>query len=196
MLVNRLVASSVAVLLLVTSSFIILQRGGILAWSGAVVALLVIVKAWLWPSSRDAQLTVAVLAVWGLAWVAIWQYVKSVWESGEVVEIRVDSPSGSHVARVWVLDLDGEPAMYYDAPPNIAQQLLEGAAVTMTRNGTEVDGCANTSRVSDLSQDVVAAFSVRMEEKYQARNNATGIFYTFLGGRRDRIPILLRLTEC
>jgi len=196
LLVNRLVALSVAVLLLVASIFIILQRGGTLAWSGAVVALLLMVKAWIWSSSRDAQLTVFVLAFWGLSWVAIWQYVKSVWESGEVVEITVDTPSGPHAARVWVLDVDGEPTMYYDAPPVIAQQLLKGAAVTMTRNGTEVDGCANASRVSDLSQDVVAAFSLRMEEKYQARNNATGIFYTFLGGRRDRIPILLRLTEC
>jgi hypothetical protein len=192
----RFAALSLAAGLLVASGFLILQRGGMLAWSGALLALLLAAKVWLRPSTKDLALAVSLLTLWGLAWAAIWQYVKSEWESGEVVVIDIETPSGRHTARVWILELNGEPTMYYDAPPRIAQQLLNGAPVAMRRNGVTVHECADASRVTEVSDEVLTKVFDRMEEKYQERNNATQIFYRMLGGERDRVPILLRLTAC
>lgn len=182
--------------LLVASSFLILQRGGMLAWAGALLALLLAAKVWLWPSTRDLALVVSLLVLWSLTWAAIWQYVQSEWESGEVAAIRIDTPSGPHAARVWILELNDEPTMYYDAPPRIAQQLLQGARVAMSRNGVTVHACADARRVADVSDEVLTGLFARMQEKYQERNNATRIFYFVLGGQRDRVPVLLRLAPC
>lgn len=134
-----------------------------------------------------------VLAVWAIAWGATWYYVMATWESGEVVQLEL---ADGHIARVWVFDTTEGPVMYYDAPPEVASRLLAGAPVSMTRNDRVRHECAHASRVDELPEERVADLLGQMEAKYEGRNTATAVFYTVLGGRRDRVGVVIELTPC
>lgn len=193
MFTSRSIAVGVASCLFVASAFLVVDRGGLLAWGGGVLGALLLLKVLRRPSSRDVVLTVAVLGLWTLSWVATWSYVKATWESGEVVQLVIDD---RHTARVWVLDMSDGPTMYYDAPPDIASRLLAGASVSMTRNGRVRHECASASLVRDLPDERVQDVIHEMEEKYSGGNTATAVFYSVLGGKRDRVPLLIHLTPC
>lgn len=191
--INAVVAVVLAAGLLAAAGGLAVDRGGLLAWAGVGLAALLALKAWRWPSPRDTLLAVATIGAWVLAWGATWRYVVTTWESGEVVQLDI---AGGHSARVWVFDLDDGPAMYYDAPPKAAGRLLAGAPLTMTRGGEVRDACADAARVQDLPAAQVADVLQRMDTKYAAASRATGVFYAVLGGRRDRVGLLVRLAPC
>lgn len=177
----------------VASVSLIVDRGGLLAWVGLALSVAVLAKALRWPSPADALTALAIASLWAGAWAATWYYVVTTWESGEVVEIEVD---GGHRARVWVLDLNDGPVMYYDAPPAIAQRLLDGAPMTVTRGQRTQSGCARAARVEDLPEARLQDALDAMSRKYRDSNRATGIFYAVLGGKRDRVDVLMSLGPC
>jgi hypothetical protein len=148
------------------------------------------------PSRTDSLLSLGFTLLWVVAWVVTWDYVRSAWESGEVVEIGVQVPGGIHNARLWVFDLDGEPVVYYDAPPRVGDELLAGAPMTINRGDRRIAGCSAATRVDELSDEEIAAVFSLIEKKYHEHNRATEVFYSVLGGERDRIALLLRIKEC
>ncbi len=190
---GRVLALAVGICMFVAAAALVVDRGGLLAWIGVVAALLVLLKILRWPARHDASIALATLGVWAIAWGGTWSYVVSTWESGEVVELDV---AGGHTARVWVLDMSDKPVMYYDAPPDVAGSLLAGARLTVTRNGRVSQGCADAARVDGTAEVRLQEVFSRMEEKYKERNRATEIFYSVLGGRRDRVAVLMELTPC
>ena len=190
---GRSIAVCLAAALFVAGGFAAFDRGGLLAWIGVLLGALLLLKAWRRPSPKDAVLALAALGLWLVGWAATWQYVMSTWESGEVVQIEVE---GGHVARLWVLELNGEPHMYYDAPPEIARQLLAGAALSVERGGQIRQGCASAERVDDLPEARMQEALGLMEAKYADQNMATNVFYVVLGGRRDRVGLLMKLEPC
>jgi hypothetical protein len=192
----RGVAAIAATTLLAASVLLIVQRGGLLAWTGAILALPLLAKILLWPSPADGRASAAVLLLWALAWLATWQYVKHVWESGEVVETRIGPPSAEHTARLWVVDANERATLYYDSPPEIASTLLAGAQITMSRGGSVAHGCAKAVRVSSLPESAQASFLELMNAKYAQRNDATQIFYSVLGSDRSRVPVLMHVSRC
>ena len=190
---GRSIALGVVCCMWVAAAFLAFDRGGLLAWVGVVLGALLLLKILRRPSPRDAVLSLAALGIWAISWGAAWSYVVSTWESGEVVVVDV---AGEHTARVWVLDQSDGPLMYYDAPPDVAGRLLEGAPLSMTRNGHTRHECASASRVEDLPEEQLQELIGQLEEKYAGRNTATVVFYSVLGGRRDRVGVLIRLTPC
>ncbi|MDJ0788424.1 MAG: hypothetical protein QNK05_16580 [Myxococcota bacterium] len=190
---QRRIALGAIACLLVASAFLVVDRGGLLAWLGAVLAAGLLLKILRRPSARDALLSAGALGVWAISWGATWGYVVSTWESGEVVQLDV---AGEHTARVWVLDLSGGPIMYYDAPPEVASPLLAGEAVSMTRDGRVRDACAVAARAEDLPEDRLQDLIGRMEEKYGSRNLATTVYYSVLGVKRDRVGLVIELAPC
>ena len=183
----------VASCIFVAAAILVVYRGGLLAWIGVVLGILLLLKTLFRPSPRDAVLSVAILAIWTLSWGAAWNYVVSTWESGEVVQLEL---TGGHTARLWVVDMSDGPFMYYDAPPDVARQLLAGAPISVTRNGQVRRGCATSIRVRELPKDRYQEMYDQMEAKYEGRNTATAVFYSVLGGRRDRIGLLIELSPC
>jgi len=177
----------------VGAAYLVVDRGGLLAWIGVVLGALVLLKVLLRPSPRDAMWSVAILGIWIASWVIAWSYVRSTWESGEVVQIEI---AGGHTARVWVLDTSEGPVMYYDAPPDVADRLLAGTSLSMTRDGHVRNECASASRVEELPDARVQDLIERMAEKYEGRNTATEVFYSVLGGKRDRVGLVIELTPC
>ena len=182
--------------LLITSGYLVYRRGGILAWLGLVAALAMLAKHFGRPSRTDVFVALGFTVLWAASWAAAWGYVRSTWESGEVVEIGVQVSDEIHTARVWVLDVDGEPLMYYDAPPLVGHALLANAPMTVERGDKSMVGCADATSVDDLSGDELAALFAVMEAKYQERNHATNVFYAILGGEKDRIGLVLRIKQC
>ncbi len=190
---RRLIAVGAVSCMFAAAAFLVVERGGLLAWVGAIVGVLLLLKILLRPSPRDAALSVAILGIWALSWGATWNYVKSTWESGEVVQLVID---GEYAARVWVLDMSDGPIMYYDAPPDVASRLLAGVPLSMTRNGHVRHACASASRVQDLPEERMQDLLDEMEKKYDGGSTATQVFYSVLGGKRDRVGVLVRLIPC
>ncbi|MFK7898985.1 MAG: hypothetical protein AB8G23_24360 [Myxococcota bacterium] len=191
-----IIVRMVASLLLVTSGTLVYLRGGALAWLGLILASLLLAKHFASPSRIDVFLTLGITALWAAAWPAAWGYVRSTWESGEVVEISIQRPDELATARVWVLDVNDQWMMYYDAPPQIGQALLDGAPIIVKRGDETAAGCADATRVSELPTEERDSLLALMEAKYEAQSLATTVFYGVLGGRKDRIGLAVLVKEC
>ena len=190
---SRWAALGAAAGLLLAAAFLAIDRNGLLAWLGVGLGVFLLIKCLRRPSPRDAMLAVTVIGVWAACWGAAWKYVESTWESGEVVQLEIE---GAHTARVWVLDGSDGPLMYYDAPPEAASRLLAGAPISMTRNGQLRQACAAATRVDALPKERYDALLDQMLEKYEGLNTATNVFYVVLGGKRDRVGVLVGLGPC
>ena len=189
----RSIAIWVALGMFAAAVFLVVDRGGILAWVGVVAGALLFLKVLRWPSPRDAVTSVSVLGIWVMLWAGTWWYVRAAWESGEVLQMRI---ADKQTVRVWVLDMSDGPVVYYDAPPEAADLLLGGAPLSWTRAGHTKQGCAAVERASDLSEEQALAVVELMEEKYKGANMATNVFYLALGGKRDREGLLIRQQTC
>ncbi len=190
---NRMIAFGLTGGMLIATTLLVVDRGGLLAWVGIVLGSLLFLKFLRRPSPRDAALAAALLGIWAAAWGATWMYVVSTWESGEVVQIDV---ADEHTARVWVLDTDDGPVMYYDAPPDVASSLLAGASLSVTRDGRVEDACASASRVEELPEERIQGLLEAMEEKYGSRNRATDVFYALIGVKRNRVGLVVTVVPC
>ena len=190
---RRNLAVGLSSLLLLAGVALAIDRGGLLAWLGVVLGGALLFKAVKRSGATDPVLAASVLAAWGLSWGIAWFYVQSTWESGEVVQIEVD---GGRPARVWVMDTEAGPIMYYDAPPEAAQGLLAGAPMTMVRNRALQEGCARATRLEDLPAERVQDLFGRMEQKYGEQSSATNVFYLVLGVKRDRVGLVIELAAC
>jgi len=182
--------------LLIVAGYLVVQRGGLLAWSGVIAALLLLIKQRARPSRTDMFVVLGFTLLWTASWAAAWSYVRSTWESGEVVELSVPVSDEIQTARVWILDADGGPVMYYDAPPRIGEALLAGAPITLARGNERIEACADATPAADLPRDEMSALLGVMWAKYQERNRATDVFYVLLGVERDRIGLVVRIKEC
>ena len=105
--VSNRIAIAVALVLLVAGIILSYERNGILAWLGLLLGAGLLFKFWRRPAKSDLMVGLAVATVWSVAWVAIFNYVISTWETGEVVELTITLPSGDHQVRTWILE---EPA--------------------------------------------------------------------------------------
>ncbi len=190
---HRVMAMVAAVLFTATCLALTVDRGGIIAWAGQVVGVALLLKVWIRPDDRDVALSLAVAAGWALIWAGTTYYVLSTWESGEVVTLGVETPDGTHTARVWALDAEDALVLLYDAPPEIAEALLQGGPVTLERGGQLSVEHPVARPMDDLPQDEVDAIFALMEQKYAELNRATDVFYGFLGRRRDRVVVIVTL---
>lgn len=188
-------AIGVAVVLVLATGLVALERGGVLAWAGAVIGAVLLVKFLALPSKWDSRLSITTMLLWGVAWAGTLYYVVSTWESGEVVELAIDLPTGTHAARLWVLDPGDSPLIYYDAPRAVAEALLSGTPVAFTRGGTTSVKQPEARLVEQVSEEEASAIFALMSEKYGDRNAATDVYYALLGRSRSRVPIVVRLVE-
>ena len=173
----------------------VVLRGGLIAWVAATLSALLLLKTWRRPAKIDTALAVGLVSVSVLAWVGTWFYVVSVWESGEVVELAIDTPDGVHTARLWVMDVGPNPVVFYDAEPRVARALLSGRPLGFTRAGKQSSRIPHASEAETLSearsQEVLGA----MAEQYGQRNSAATVYYLLLGRLRHRVALVVELLE-
>ena len=195
MLTYRRIAAFVAGITTAVALLLVIDRGGVLAWVTLSVGVALLAKIWFKPSAIDPGLSVGLAAVSALAWVGVFYYVISTWESGEVVELAIDTSEGVHTARVWVLDIGESPLVYYDAEPEVAESLLDGKPVQFTRAGTVSTRIPEATRVDALPEDEANRVFEAMVTKYGDRVDAADVYYLMLGRSRDRVAVVASLIQ-
>ncbi len=191
---RSLPALIIAALVAIAGIVLVAARGGILAWAGLAAGLMLFLKIYLRPSPKDVALSIGIAVIWALTWGATIYYVLSTWESGEVVELAIDTPNGTHTARVWVLDTDTSPVVIYDAEPEIAAALMSGKPVKFTRHGAVSVRRPEAVPAEKMPQEDLSTIYKLMDEKYGRRNVATDVYYSMLGRLRDRELMIVRVT--
>lgn len=190
---HRTLAALIAGLTAASALALLAYRGGLIAGAALLLSVALLAKSRYRPAQQDLPLSIGLAALAVLAWMGTHQYVISTWESGEVVELVIDTAAGPHVARLWVLDLEEDPVVYYDAPPEVAQALLSGTPVQLTRNGSISTRVPEAVRVDDVTDERGARILEAMTVKYGDRNDAATLYYLLLGSPGDRIELLAAL---
>lgn len=174
---------------------LLVERGGLIAWTAFLVGFVLLIKVWRRPARFDLGLSVALVVVCTVAWIVTHAYVISTWESGEVVELMIDTQEETHTVRLWVLEMGLAPVVYYEADPAAAKSLLAGKPVQFTRNGKVSTRIPKAIPVNSMSQDDVSRVFEAMNNKYGERNNAAIIYFVLLGHARDHVALVVSLAE-
>ncbi len=180
---NRDLLSVVAaVALMLVSVALGLYQGGALAWLGAGLGSLFVAKSILIPSARDRLAVGVVWGIWLLAWPAIFFYVVSVWEQGEVVELSIQAGEKTHSVRTWVMDDEESPVVFYDAPGSVVQDWIDAERIQVKRGAETSAFRPSTVLASELPEADVERVTALVEQKYGA-----------LGRTPDRVTLVIWL---
>ena len=175
---------------------VLVYRGGLIAWVGLFLAIGLLAKVVLRPSGNELGLSIVLALGSAIAWAGAWYYVISTYESGEVVELAIDTGDGeSHTARLWVFELAGDPTVYFDANPRAAESLLAGRPLSFTRDGVTSTLTPNARKAESLTEQEVSAAFAAMGSKYGERMRAADIYYVLLGLPRNRTSLVVRLLD-
>lgn len=190
---SRTISVCITGLTTLVALFLLVDRGGLIAVGTLILGIALLGKLWLKPSRLDPALSVGLAAIPALTWVATFYYVISTWETGEVVELAIDTGGGIHTARVWVLDIGAHPTIYYDAEPEVAQSLLAGTPLQFTRAGEVSTRIPDAVRAELLPEEQAKRVFEAMEAKYGERVSAADIYYLMLGRPGDRVAVVASL---
>ena len=190
---TRTISLILAAATTVAAVVLLLDRVGVVAIVALLMGLGLAVKVWFRPGKNDLLLSIGLVAIPIIAWFGTVQYVISTWESGEVVELVIDTDAGPHTARLWVMDLGEHPTVYYDAEAEAAASLLAGKPLQFTRAGETTTRTPVATRVEDLSEAEANLVLAAMQEKYGDRNDAATIWYVMLGQSQKKVPVVVNL---
>ncbi len=192
---SRNIALLVAGLVALTALILVVNRGGLLAWTGLIAGAALFAKSWFKSSRVDLALSGSLAAILALAWVGTYSYVISTYESGEVVELTIDTRSGGHTVRLWALDMGADPVVYYDADPEVAEALLTGNPLQFRRGDEVSTRIPEATPVDELGETEASQVLEAMGSKYGERVGAADVYYVLLGNPRDRVALVARLVE-
>ncbi len=195
MINSRTITAFVACLTALAALLVVIDRGGLIGWAALVFSIALLAKLWLKPSGLDLGLGLALAVIPAAAWIATFYYVINTWETGEVVELVIDTGNGPHTARLWVLDIGADPTVYYDADPQAAASLLAGKPLQFTRAGEVSTRIPQATRVDELPEDTANQVLDAMQTKYGDRNDAATVYYLMLGRSADRVALVADLIE-
>ena len=192
---SQKIALVIAALTILIAVVVVIDRGGLIAWSTLILGIALAAKLIFRPSQgkREIVLSIALAIIPALLWVGTVQYVISQWESGEVVELTIETDQGAHTARLWVLDINDQAVVYYDADPAAAHALLAGRPLQFSRGDQVSTQIPQATRVDDLPEGQANQILATMQTKYGALNSAATVWYVMLGSPGDRIPVVVYL---
>ncbi|MEQ8689930.1 MAG: hypothetical protein RIC89_03715 [Pseudomonadales bacterium] len=190
---TKVITALLAGLTVAVGVYLVIDRNGIIAWLTLLAGGALLTKALIKPGPRDLLLTLGTAVVLVAAWVGTFYYVISTWETGEVVELDIQTNDGTHTARVWVLDLEADPTIYYDAPSQAANALLAGKPLQFTRAGETTTRIPEARVADELPEEEANRVFEAMLEKYGDRNQVTDIYYLTLGRSADQVGVVATL---
>ncbi|NKC01226.1 MAG: hypothetical protein GKR90_22395 [Pseudomonadales bacterium] len=194
MLKSRISTIAILGLTIAVALVLIIDRGGLIAWSAFVIGVVLLAKSWFKPRKLDLVLAGGLAIFSLLAWLGSFYYVISTYESGEVIELTIDTKSGLHTARLWVFEHGGPgPVIYYDAEPEAAESLLAGRSLQFTRDGAVNTQIPNARRVEAIPEEEASGILEAMATKYGDRMIAADVYYLLVGRPRDRVALVIRL---
>ena len=184
---KKYLSISIAGLLLTLGTVLLLERGGLFAWAGIILGIVLLIKILALPSVADVKISVLTTATFVATWAATYLIIILIWESGEIAELHVENSEDVSTTRVWVLDLGGDTIIFYDAEPEDAAILRGDPKISLTRENTEI----KYSQIHVISSEDAPIDSLNRVyegwgEKYGNRTLATPVYSLMYGRSRTK----------
>ena len=109
---KKYLSIAIAGLLPTLGTVLLLERGGLFAWAGIILGIVLLIKTLTLPSVAGLKISFLTTATFVAAWAATYLSIVLIWESGEIAELNVENSEGVSTIRVWVLDVDGDTIIF------------------------------------------------------------------------------------
>ena len=186
-----------AAIMILLFTAIVAQRNGLVFWTALVVTVAWAGKILVRPGSRDLAVIIRIGALTAMSWGGITAWVFSTWESVDVVtvEVPLDGPLNGEVqtVRTWIMDGHDQPWIIYDADAHVAEALLAGTTISVTRNGLTTPYAVNVSLYEEMTPEETEPLLAEYLAKYGEVDFINNVFYGLLGRKRGREVLILQL---
>ena len=193
---KKYLSIAIAGLLPTLGTVLFLERGGLFAWAGIILGIVLLIKTLTLPSVDGLKISFLTTATFVAAWAATYLSIILIWESGEIAELNVENSEGVSTIRVWVLDVDGDTIIFYDAEPEHAEILRDDPKISVTRENTKIE----YSQMHVVSSQVAPTDKLNRlyegwSEKYGNRTLATSVYSFMFGRSRTKESFIITLTH-
>ena len=193
---KKLIAAIIAGLISLLGIVLIWQRGGLFAWifsfTGALLLIEIVIRS---PTTMLKNTMVTACTLTAL-WLLTYGSIIGIWETGEVAELKIDTGSEEHQVRVWLLDVNDNIEIFYDAEPDVAEFLLNEPKVSLVRNDQTIEFLkVEISTLETAPAEKMNQIFELWNEKYGSRNLATPIYSLMFGRAKDKVALILTLTR-
>jgi hypothetical protein len=192
---KKYLSISIAGLLLTFGTVLLLERGGLFAWAGIILGIVLLIKILALPSVADVKISVLTTTTFVATWAATYLIIILIWESGEIAELHVENSEDVSTTRVWVLDLGGDTIIFYDAEPEDAAILRGDPKISVTRENSEIKYSQfHVISSEDARTDSLNRVYEGWSEKYGNRTLATPVYSLMYGRSRTKESFIITLT--
>ena len=193
---KKLIAAIIAGLISLLGIVLIWQRGGIFAWIFSITGALLLIEIVIRSRTTMLKRTVVTACTLTALWLLTYGSIIGIWETGEVAELKIDTGSEEHQVRVWLLDVNDNIEIFYDAEPDVAEFLLNEPKVSLVRNDQTLEFLkVEISTLETAPAEKMNQIFELWNEKYGSRNLATPIYSLMFGRAKDKVGLILTLTR-
>ena len=193
---KKLIAAIIAGLISLLGIVLIWQRGGIFAWIFSITGALLLIEIVIRSRITMLKSTVVTACTLTALWLLTYGSIIGIWETGEVAELKIDTGSEEHQVRVWLLDVNDNIEIFYDAEPDVAEFLLNEPKVSLVRNDQTLEFLkVEISTLETAPAEKMNQIFELWNEKYGSRNLATPIYSLMFGRAKDKVALILTLTR-
>ena len=191
---NKLIATIIAGLMCLLGIVLIWQRGGIFAWIFSITGALLLIEIVIRSRTTMLKSTMVTACTLTALWLLTYSSIIGIWETGEVAELKIDMGSEEHQVRVWLLDVNDNIEIFYDAEPDVAEFLLNEPKVSLVRNDQTLEFLkVEISTLETAPAEKMNQIFELWNEKYGSRNLATPIYSLMFGRAKDKVALILTL---
>ena len=193
---KKLIAAIIAGLISLLGIVLIWQRGGIFAWIFSITGALLLIEIVIRSRTTMLKNTMVTACTLTALWLLTYGSIIGIWETGEVAELKIDTGSQEHQVRVWLLDVNDNIEIFYDAEPDVAEFLLNEPKVSLVRNDQTLEFLkVEISTLETAPAEKMNQIFDLWNEKYGSRNLATPIYSLMFGRAKDKVALILTLTR-
>jgi hypothetical protein len=193
---KKLIAAIIAGLISLLGIVLIWQRGGLFAWIFSITGALLLIEIVIRSRTTMLKNTMVTACTLTALWLLTYGSIIGIWETGEVAELKIDTGSEEHQVRVWLLDVNDNIEIFYDAEPDVAEFLLNEPKVSLVRNDQTLEFLkVEISTLETAPAEKMNQIFELWNEKYGSRNLATPIYSLMFGRAKDKVALILTLTR-
>ena len=193
---KKLIAAIIAGLISLLGIVLIWQRGGLFAWIFSITGALLLIEIVIRSRTTMLKSTMVTACILTALWLLTYGSIIGIWETGEVAELKIDTGSEEHQVRVWLLDVNDNIEIFYDAEPDVAEVLLNEPKVSLVRNDQTLEFLkVEISTLETAPAEKMNQIFELWNEKYGSRNLATPIYSLMFGRAKDKVGLILTLTR-
>ena len=191
---KKLIAAIIAGLISLLGIVLIWQRGGIFAWIFSITGALLLIEIVIRSRTTMLKSTMVTACTLTALWLLTYSSIIGIWETGEVAELKIDTGREEHQVRVWLLDVNDNIEIFYDAEPDVAEFLLNEPKVSLVRNDQTLEFLkVEISTLETAPAEKMNQIFELWNEKYGSRNLATPIYSLMFGRAKDKVSLILTL---